>query len=359
MLKPNYVPQNRFAQWCSTGFLNLFEKATSSLRPGAVVVMVMLFSVPAIAQEYAKLTDEFRLQRLKTPEGKVQVVIDTDTYNEIDDQFAVVYALLSPDHMEVEAIYAAPYLNNRSTSPGDGMEKSFEEINRLLDKMGREVPANFVFRGSDRFMSDKTSPVDSPAARDLIQRAKNTQEILYVLTLGAPTNVASAILMAPEIAEKIVVVWLGGKGLNWRTASEFNLMQDPHSSQVLFDSGVPLVQIPTEPVTSHLLTTRSEVEFYLKGQGDIGDYLVEIFNDYNKGNTFGWSKIIWDISAVGYVINPRWFSTEIRHSPILTDKLTYSTDNNRHLYRVATYLRRDGIFGDMFRKIQQHAQKSE
>ncbi|WP_199856392.1 nucleoside hydrolase [Lunatibacter salilacus] len=356
MIEPFSNHQNKTSHRGNHQFIRRGEKVNLGFRFLTMLSVTMLLAGTAFSQQYAKLTDDFRLQRLKPVEGKIRAVIDTDTYNEIDDQFAVVYALLSPENMDVEAIYAAPYLNNRSTSPSDGMEKSYEEIIRLLEKMGREIPENFVFRGSDRFMADKGNPVDSPAARDLIRRAKSSDEPLYVLTLGAPTNVASAILLAPEIAEKIIVVWLGGKGLNWRTASEFNLMQDPHSSQVLFDSGVPLIQIPTEPVTSHLLTTRSEVEFYLKGQGEIGDYLVEIFNDYNKGNTFAWSKIIWDISAVAYVINPGWFSTEIRSSPILTDQLTYSVDHSRHLYRTTTYLRRDGIFGDMFKKIQQHAQ---
>jgi len=353
MSEPSSLHQNNYFN----PFTYLVAKVASHFRFLSMLVAGMFLAGVSFSQQYVKLTDEFRLERLKPAEGKIRAVIDTDTYNEIDDQFAVVYALLSPENMDVEAIYAAPYLNNRSTSPGDGMEKSYEEIIRLLEKMGRAIPDNFVYRGSDRFMADKKNPIDSPAARDLIRRAKGSEEPLYVLTLGAPTNVASAILMAPEIAEKIIVVWLGGKGLNWRTASEFNLMQDPKSSQVLFDSGVPLVQIPTEPVTSHLLTTVQEVEHYLAGQGDIGDYLVEIFKAYNTGDTFGWSKIIWDISAVAYVINPRWFSTEIRSSPILTDQLTYSVDHSRHMFRTATYLRRDGIFADMFRKIQQHAQE--
>lgn len=348
---------NRTSPRSMLRFTNLGKTVTSRLRLITMIGVAMLLADGAFSQQYAKLTDEFRLQRLKPAEGKIRAVIDTDTYNEIDDQFAVVYALLSPDDMDVEAIYAAPYLNNRSTSPADGMEKSYEEIIRLLEKMGREIPENFVFRGSDRFMADKGNPIDSPAARDLIRRANSSDEPLYVLTLGAATNVASAILMAPEIAEKIIVVWLGGKGLTWRSASEFNLMQDPQSGQVMFDSGVPLIQIPTEPVTSHLLTTVHEVAHYLAGQGDIGDYLVEIFKAYNEGDTFGWSKIIWDISAVAYVVNPRWFITEIRSSPILTDQLTYSVDHSRHLYRTTTHLWRDDIFGDMFKKIQQHAQE--
>jgi hypothetical protein len=69
--------------------------------------------------------------RLTPPEGKVDAVVDSDTYNEIDDQFAVAYALLSHGHMTVEAVYAAPFHNERSSSAGDGMRKSYEEIVRI------------------------------------------------------------------------------------------------------------------------------------------------------------------------------------------------------------------------------------
>ena len=313
---------------------------------------VLIFGTQTFSQNYVKLPEETLLQRLQPPKGKIQMVLDTDTYNEIDDQFAVVYALLSPEQMDVKAIYAAPYLNDRSTSPADGMQKSYEEILRLLDKLGRK-PDNFVYRGSAAFLKSYEQPVESDAAKDLVKRAMAATEPLYVLAVGAPTNVASAILMKPEIVNKIVVIWLGGKGTEWRTAHEFNLYQDLLSSQVLFDSGVPLIQLPTNPVTSHLLTTVPEVETYLQGQGAIGDYLVEIFKDYHKDH-FAWSKVIWDISAVAYAINPTWFSTEIRHSPILTDQITYSFDNSRHFYRVATQLNRDKIFGDMFKKIQDY-----
>lgn len=324
------------------------------LKKGVFLALTLLFLFSeGFSQNYPAITDQFRLSQLEPTKGKVQVVIDTDTYNEIDDQFAVVYALLSPEQMEVKAIYAAPYLNGRSESPKDGMEKSFEEIERLMNKLDMKRE-DFVYRGSEGFLESLDKPFESPAARDLVNKAMNSEGPLYVLTLGAPTNVASAILMEPEIIHKIVVVWLGGKGLNWKTATEFNLMQDPKASQVLFDSGVPLIQIPTQPVTSHLTTTVAEIETYLKGKGEIGDYLVEIFKEYNHGEQFGWSKVIWDISAIAYVINPGWFNTEIRSSPLLTDQLTYSFDNSRHLYRVATYLNRDRIFGDMFRKIQQY-----
>ena len=280
------------------------------------------------------------------------MVIDTDTYNEIDDQFAVVYALLSPEQMDVQAIYAAPFLNSRSETPADGMQKSHEEIIRLMNKLGLRHEG-LVHKGSEDFLKKDKSPLKSDAAKDLVERAMSSEGPLYVLTLGAPTNVASAILMEPKIIDKIVVVWLGGKGLNWDTASEFNLRQDIISSKILFDSGVPLVQLPTELVTSHLLTSLPELNIYLKGKGAIGDYLIDIFKNYHEDH-YAYSKIVWDIAVIAYAIEPSWFKTEIRHSPILTNELTYSSDNSRHFYRVATYLNRNEIFGDMFRKIQQH-----
>lgn len=129
---------------------------------------------PGNAQTYPSLSEQFRLDRLQPPTGKVQAVIGTDTYNEIDDQFAMVYALLSPDQLDVHAIYAAPLLNKRSESPKDGMEKSPEEIGRLLNKLNREQDG-FVYQGSESFLTNLNKPRENPAANDLIQRARNSE----------------------------------------------------------------------------------------------------------------------------------------------------------------------------------------
>ncbi|HOT93523.1 MAG TPA: nucleoside hydrolase, partial [Anaerolineae bacterium] len=82
--------------------------------------------------QFPPLSEAERIIRLEPPTGKVQMVLDTDTYNEVDDQFAVVQALLSPEKLDVLALYAAPFFNDRSTGPADGMEKSYQEILRLL-----------------------------------------------------------------------------------------------------------------------------------------------------------------------------------------------------------------------------------
>lgn len=291
--------------------------------------------------------------------GRLRVVLDTDTYNEIDDQYAVAYSLLSPERMTVEAIYAAPYLNNRSTSAGDGMEKSYEEILRLL-KFFPDVDESIVFRGSDRFFAQKRRPVDSPAARDLIEKAMQPgDDPLYVLTIGCPANVSSAILMEPKIKDKIVVVWLGGTPHYWPSAREFNLRQDVIASQILFDSGVPLVQVPTKNVSEHLRTTIPELEEHLQGHSRIGDYLFGQFLEYyavhmnNEGRSQGypWSKVVWDISAVAWLNNPEWAPSEILPSPILTDDIRWERGTNRHNIRVVNNINRDAVFNDVFTRL--------
>ncbi len=300
---------------------------------------------------FPKINEAVRLARLAPPSAKVNMVLDTDTYNEIDDQFAVVYSLLSPERMTVEAIHAAPFHNKRSSGPADGMERSYEEILRLLERMGRSAQG-FVFRGSTSYLPGPGRPVESEAARDLVSRAMaERNQPLYVLAIGAITNVASAILMEPRIIERIVVVWLGGNPHTYPSAKEFNLQQDPPASQLVFDCGVPLVHIPCINVSEHLRTTVPEMERYVKGRAAIGDYLFEIFCAYHKDH-YAWSKVLWDISTIAWLVNPAWVPTALFHSPILTSQLTWSHDPSRHFICEAQRCHRDPIFRDLFRKLE-------
>lgn len=298
------------------------------------------------------LSEEFRVRRLQHPERKLRMVLDTDTYNEIDDQFALVYALLSPEQLSVEAVYAAPFHNSRSSDPGDGMEKSYDEILRLLDFLGVAADG-FAFRGSTEYLGSERQPQDNAAVRDLIDKAlaSPADDPLYVVAIGAITNVASALLLEPEIIKKIVLVWLGGHHLNWSHTREFNLAQDVPAAQVALDSGVPFVIVPCMGVTSHLLTSLPELQSTIGGINPVGDYLCQIFKEY-RPDSFGASSVIWDISTIAWLLNSEWVPSNLVHSPVLTDQVTWSVDQSRHLARVANFVHRDPIFRDLFNKIR-------
>ncbi len=317
------------------------------------LVLCTLFCAPTIlGQEYRAISEAQRIERLKPPVKRpVRMVLDTDTYNEIDDQFAVVYALISPE-LDVQAVYAAPFHNKRSSGPGEGMEKSYEEILRILSRLGKDANG-FALKGSTHYLTDLRNPEKSPAALDLIQRAKKSspEDPLYVVAVGAITNVSNAILIDPSIIHNIVVVWLGGNGHHWPHQREFNFRQDLNASRVIFDSGVPFVQLPCTPIVTHFTTTVPEMERYVAGRGAIGDYLLEIFKDYRKDH-FGWSKVLWDMTAVAWLINHRWLPSELVHSPIVTDNYTFSVDRSRHLIRVVSFVHRDPIFRDFFTKLE-------
>jgi purine nucleosidase len=309
----------------------------------------------AAADEHTTMSESRRIEMLQPPSKRpVRMVLDTDTYNEIDDQFAVVYALISPE-VSVQAVYAAPFHNNRSSGPGDGMEKSYEEILRILAKLGKS-PDGFAFKGSTNYITDPQKPERSPAALDLIERARESspQDPLYVAAVGAITNVASAILIEPSIIQNIVVVWLGGNAHHWPHQREFNLRQDLKASRVIFDSGVPFVQLPCTPVVTHFATTVPEMERYVGGRGPIGDYLLTIFKDYHKDH-FAWSKVLWDMTAVAWLVNDRWLPSDLVHSPIVTDNYTFSFDPSRHFIRCVNFVNRDPIFRDFFTKLDKRA----
>ena len=225
-----------------------------------------------------------------------------------------------------------------------------------------------MFKGSDKFTDGNA--VDSPAARDLISKAMShsPDEPLYVVAIGAITNVASAILMKPEIIDRIVVVWLGGTETHCDYANEYNLEQDAAASRVILDCGVPFIQLPCKGVVDSFRTTVCELEKFIDGKTEIGSYLTSLVRECDNGKAY--SRIIWDVTAVGFVVHPEWYESYLLPTPRLTEepevcdafrvldcyedqckRLYWSHDSSRHLMRAVTGIDRDRLFFDLFENI--------
>ena len=342
------------------------------------------------------LSEKERIARMSPPPGKIRLVIDTDAKNELDDQFAIAWAAASTERFHLEALYAVPFshacfqkldqdrdaldqaaeLNGHSQSPADGMEQSYDEIIRILSLMNID-PRGRVFRGSDRYLPSRTEPVASEAALDLIRRSRAAEEPLYVAAIGALTNIASALLMAPEIADRIVLVWLGGHEPAWGHGIEFNLIQDVYAAQAVLESGVPMIWIPCSNVASHLTVSQAELTASLLGRGPVCDALSRpvlaafqnpaaeiammrllrtstMLENCDQGADYlaqfptahvAFSRIIWDVSAVAALKNPNWTPSKLIPVPVLTDDFRWVPGPEpRRLIRQVTYCYRNFIF---------------
>ncbi|HZG83368.1 nucleoside hydrolase [Paenibacillus sp.] len=301
--------------------------------------------------EIPRMRPDEIVRKLAYPGGAVRMVLDTDTYNEVDDQFALAYALASKERLRLEAVYAAPFRNDRAATPKEGMLKSYEEIQRIFQLTGYETLPK-VCKGSERFLADLATPEESESVRDLIERAMNgsDDDPLYVVAIGAITNVVSAILLEPRIITKIVVVWLGGNPLHWPHTKEFNMLQDPIAGRFLFDCGVPLVQIPCFGVASHLTVTPYELQAVLEGRNPMCDALVSMFKEYDT-DWYGKAKKLWDVAAIAYLVDERWVPTLTVESPIVTERVTWGKGEGRHFIKSALYARRSPIFRDLYTKL--------
>lgn len=290
------------------------------------------------------------IKNLNSPKRRIDVVLDTDAYCEIDDQYAIVYMMKQKEKLNVKAIFAAPFYNENSTSPKDGMEKSYMEINNLLDLMCEKNMKEHVFCGATNYLQNEETPVISDASRYLSELADqySSENPLYVVGIGTITNIASAILMKPEIAEKIVIVWLGGNSREYIHTAEFNMMQDVAAARVVFSSGAPIVQLPCFGVVSAFSISRQELEYFIQGKSPVCDYLVKHTIDAVACDE-DWTRIIWDVTAIGWLVDEdeSFMKSKIVNVKMPTYENLYENEVTDNLMRYVYYVDRDRLMRNM------------
>ncbi|MDR1549945.1 MAG: nucleoside hydrolase [Hungatella sp.] len=293
--------------------------------------------------------------RLKRPEHPVDVVLDTDPYNEVDDQFALAYLLQWQDRLRLKGIYAAPFFNHHSKSPADGMEKSYEEVFHVLSMLNRQEFTSMVYRGAPGFLKNEESPVKSPATEALHQLAMqySSERPLYIIGIAACTNIASTLLLHPEIKERIFVIWLGGMSYEWHDNASFNAGQDIAAARVLLGSGVPLILIPGRGVLDHFTTTGPEMEYWLRGKNTFCDYILDkTAKEASMCSTERcWSRPISDVAAVAWLLGQNFMLDRLEHSPIMQYDNFYSTDKRRPFIRYVYSINRDKLMSDLFKRL--------
>ncbi len=282
------------------------------------------------------------LNDLKSDRVK-KVILDTDAYNEIDDQFVIAYFYYSKK-TDLLAVCAEHYMHDRCNSMEVGMNRSYDEIVKVLSLADAHYTAA-TYRGSTNSIDAAGCAIESEAADAIIRIARESDEIVYVAAIGALTNVASAIMKAPDIVDKICVVFVGCRPLAIGCPVEYNVEQDYKAAQAVFESGVPLVIVPDVNVTQKL---RSPIDCTaeLKGANPVCDYLYDIsYNAYQiAGRPATWARTIWDLGAPALFETPECATYEFMPRPILTEERTYAFDDTRPEMIMVTDLDRDPIF---------------
>ena len=294
-------------------------------------------------------------KRLQHPSGPVDVVLDTDAYNEIDDQYALAYLALNPEKLRLKAICAAPFCNQNAESPAQGMQKSYEEIHHILSLMGRKDLQEAVYRGAEDYLVDEKTPRISDASEAMarLAMAYTPENPLYVVAIGAITNVASALIAHPEIRDRLVLVWLGGHALHWHDTQEFNMMQDVAAARVVLGCGMAVVLLPCMGVVSAFATTEPELRAHLEGKNALCDYLLShtVEQATRDSRIACWSRVNWDVTAVAWLLDGHFMEDELIPSPIPEYDYHWAQDQRRHPIRYVYHIHRDSLFEDLFRKL--------
>lgn len=284
----------------------------------------------------------------KLSNKKINVILDTDIYNECDDQFALAYLIKSQDMFNIEAITIAPYSHaTRNVSVIEGQELSYNEVIKISEWLNFDIKDK-VFKGSMDYLQNGYYE-NNPAVNKIIEVALENEKT-YILAIGAITNIALAIKKEPKIIDRIEIIWLGGNEIEYKDNLEYNFKQDIKAVKVVFNSKVKLTILPCKNVISKLKIDIDTLKEKLGNKSKLCNYLIDRF--YNDGyHGIQEERVIWDISVIAYLINKNWFTFKQISCPNIKTDTSYELTSNEHKIRMVNYVDVNEVFKDLFEKI--------
>ena len=264
---------------------------------------------------------------IEKPIKGIPLIIDADTANEVDDLYAIVRALRA-EELDVKAITSAQFHTSPLATDSTVYESQAinEDIVRLMDRMDVDLPL-----GANQPMKSPADPATSEASDYIINSARDhsPQDPLHIAILGSCTNVASAIVDAPEIIPNLRVHYIGF----WHDTlaqvfdlQEFNSGNDTTGVQVLLDAEGLDFDVMTATTCQHLVFSKQEVDHHLKGRGGISDYLVDRWDSYTRWWTDEDPEkekwIMWDVAIIEALIDPETAQKKSFQAPSSTPDRT-------------------------------------
>lgn len=259
----------------------------------------------------------------------VPVVLDLDFKMEADDLFALAYALMCPETVDLRRVTAAP-------CPVD--DDGFEKVGRVVELVQGEAGGLLAGREG--------------AADVILEESFQTEGRLVVVVTGPPTNVVRALEIDPGLKERVAVVWLGGHAFWHINSHEPNMMADFESSRALLDMDVPLVLLPCAGVATHLALTKPEVEAEIRPWGKLGAYLADEYFG-TVGQELAGHQVMGALGAVAMLTVPGSMDVRAHPAPVLEEGLFYRFEEGRRLIDVCFWLSRSAVFGDFYVRLRE------
>jgi len=250
--------------------------------------------------------------------AKRKVVLVCDTMNEIDDQFAIAYALGSPS-LEVLAVISS---HNTLVHGHDSVHIYCDEAQRVIDLCQRSDVA--CLKGASRPMENVDECLTSEGLEFIVNLAKQGVEF-SILGTGPATDLAAFKLGYPNLAKKIPIIWAGSfpDEETWKRYKygELNARADISAWRALYRNCENLVVLPGWPGVVKVAVENSAFLPELREKNKpILNFLADILEKWGHGRTKmdmdsnRPTKVLWDIVNIAYYTIPEAVIT--REMPI-------------------------------------------
>jgi inosine-uridine nucleoside N-ribohydrolase len=248
---------------------------------------------------------------------QVRVILDCDTANEVDDQFAIAHALGLPEWtVDVRGVIS---VHNTTAHGPTSRDMYQEEAERVVALCAGDVPC---IPGADHPMESMDEPVPSEGLDFLMEQARLSP--LTIIATGPATDIASLFLAAPESQENVRVIWLGGFGDEatykvWHNRmGELNGRADISAWRTLLGAPLDLLHIPTWPAPAKILVEPASFAERLRALGrPVASYLAGILQPLAAEYENRPGKELWDLACVAAVADPESVTARPQAVPTL------------------------------------------
>lgn len=298
---------------------------------------------------------------LPDPSNATAVILDTDANNELDDQHAMAYMFFNQDFFDIKGVTV------NATYSGGEIGNHLDEADRIMHLCGvkGKIPLLKGANGSFDSIVDHINQdyYDGQEAVDFIVEMARSTEDLVLLPIGKLTNIALALAKAPDIKDKIRIVWLGS---NYPEPGEYNLENDIQAMNYVLNQDVDFEMVTVrygDPSGSYYVqVTPMDISEHLKGKGprmepiegrhgsmfsNFGDYSVDLFD---KADLYGSppARSLYDLVAAAILKNPGWGNKVSIPCPIMENGKWIERPDNPNQIIIWDNFDKEGILEDFY-----------